>query len=74
MAVWVLPTCSAGPRDTDNWTYAVSWASVSLLQENGHSLQFHACLEHTFRRVKGNPYNELRFKCQQEYDRANEGL
>lgn len=44
----VIPTCSAGPRATDKWTHAVSRASFSPLQENGHSLQFHACLEHTF--------------------------
>lgn len=69
-----MTTSSAGHRDADDWTHAVSSASFTLLQEDGHSLQFHACLEHTFRRVKGNPCNEVRFKCQQEYDRVNEGL
>lgn len=69
----VITTCSAGHRDADNQTHVVSCVSFTP-HENGHSLQFHACLEHTFRRVKGNPCNEVRFKWQQEYDSANEGL
>lgn len=61
----VMATCSSAHGDADNQIHVLSHAPCLPLQEDGHSLQLHASLEHTSRRAGGS-CNEGRFKCRQE--------